>query len=91
MSDTKDNNPSGDEYKYEEITDGRFDEMINNSTHPEMQDIQPNEEFTCFNYGKLSDPIAKSLKDRIDKLKKEMEDDNEDKGDDGGAGVIARV
>ena len=47
---------------YEEIPE--FTKMVESSTHPEMQDIDPNEEFIIMKF-----MGNKELQDRIDKLK----------------------
>ena len=47
---------------YEEIPE--FIKMVESSTHPEMQDIDPNEEFIIMKF-----MGNKELQDRIDKLK----------------------
>ena len=87
----KDNEPNNEEYKHEEIKDPKLDEMINNSTHPEMQDLKGDEQFTVVNFGSLGDPLNKSLQDRIDKLREDVEEDEDEDEDDGGDVVIARV
>ena len=38
--------------KHTQKTDVKMDEMIKNSTHPEMQDIKPDEEFLVIKFEK---------------------------------------
>ena len=62
--------PSGENFNYEEKRSPELDEMVRNSTHPEMQNLDPNEEFTAVVFGRLNDSLIKTLRARIDNLKK---------------------
>ena len=62
--------PSGEKFTHEERSSAELDEMVRNSTHPEMQNIAPDEEFTAVVFGRLNDSLTKTLRARIDNLKK---------------------
>ena len=57
-----------------------LDKMVNESMHPEMQNIDPNEEFMVMKFEGLKDELGQKLQDRIDELKKKEDDENGDGG-----------
>ena len=65
-----DNTPAGEQFTHEERQGPELDEMVRNSTHPEMQNIDPDEEFIAVNFGTLNGSLTKTLRARIDNLKK---------------------
>jgi hypothetical protein len=73
-----DNTPAGEQFTHEERQGPELDEMVRNSTHPEMQNIDPNQEFTAVNFGKLNKNLTELLYARIDRLKK-IENENNPK------------
>ena len=62
--------PSGEKFNYEEKSSPELDELVRNSTHPEMQNLDPNEEFIAVVFGRLNASLTKTLRARIDNLKK---------------------
>ena len=77
-----DNAPAGEQFTHEERKDQELDEMVRNSTHPEMQNLDPNEEFTAVNFGKLDKNLTELLYARIDRLKR-IENENNAKDNSG--------
>ena len=59
-----------EEGSWREKKSPELDELVRNSTHPEMQNIDPDEEFIAVNFGTLNGSLTKTLRDRIDNLKK---------------------
>ena len=61
--------------------------------HPELEDVQPGDELMTVNFGDKKeedeDPLYKSLKNRINELNEELDDEDEDEDDDGD--VVVRV
>jgi metal-dependent amidase/aminoacylase/carboxypeptidase family protein len=64
-----------------------FIKRVNESEHPEMQNIPPDHEFMVVRFRAPSDELNQKLQDRIDKLKEELSDDEEDE-DDGGDSIV---
>ena len=67
-----------EEGSWREEKSPELDELVRNSTHPEMQNIDPNQEFTAVNFGKLNKNLTELLYARIDRLKK-IENENNPK------------
>ena len=59
-----------EEGSWREEKSPELDELVRNSTHPEMQNIDPDEEFIAVNFGTLNGSLTKTLRARIDNLKK---------------------
>ena len=62
-----------------------------NSNHPEVQEINGDDELLVVNFEKdTRDPLNRSLQDRIDVLNSEIDDpwDDDDDDDDGGGDVV---
>ena len=61
--------------------------------HPELEEVQPGDELMTVNFGDKKeedeDPLYKSLKNRINELNEELDDEDEDEDDDGD--VVVRV
>ena len=61
--------------------------------HPELEEVQPGDELMTVNFGDKKeedeDPLYKSLKNRINALNEELDDEDEDEDDDGD--VVVRV
>ena len=66
---------------HKEVPDD-FIKRVNESEHPEMQNIPPDHEFMVVRFNGLRDEMNQKLQDRIDELKKK-EDEDEDNGDGG--------
>ena len=62
-----------------------------NSNHPEVQEIQGDDELLVVNFDKdTRDPLNISLQDRIDALNEGIDDEDEDDEDDDGDIVVVR-
>ena len=57
-----------EEGSWREKKSPELDELVRNSTHPEMQNIDPDEEFIAVNFGTLNNNLTQSLRSRIDRL-----------------------
>ncbi len=59
---------------------------MNNNIHPEMEDIDPDEELMIVRFNKKEekekDPLYASLQNRINEIIEEYEDEDDDKEDD---------
>ena len=64
---------------HKEVPDD-FIKRVNESEHPEMQDIPADHEFMVVRFQGLRDELNNKLQDRIDALKKKEDEDNGDGG-----------
>ena len=64
---------------HKEVPDD-FIKRVNESEHPEMQNIPPDHEFMVERFNGLRDELNNKLQDRIDELKKKEDEDNGDGG-----------
>ena len=64
---------------HKEVPDD-FIKRVNESEHPEMQDIPADHEFMVVRFQGLRDELNNKLQDRIDELKKKEDEDNGDGG-----------
>ena len=64
---------------HKEVPDD-FIKRVNESEHPEMQNIPPDHEFRVVRFNGLRDELNNKLQDRIDELKKKEDEDNGDGG-----------
>ena len=64
---------------HKEVPDD-FIKRVNESQHPEMQNIPPDHEFMVVRFQGLRDELNNKLQDRIDELKKKEDEDNGDGG-----------
>ena len=64
---------------HKEVPDD-FIKRVNESEHPEMQNIPHDHEFMVVRFNGLRDELNNKLQDRIDELKKKEDEDNGDGG-----------
>ena len=64
---------------HKEVPDD-FIKRVNESEHPEMQDIPADHEVMVVRFQGLRDELNNKLQDRIDELKKKEDEDNGDGG-----------
>ena len=64
---------------HKEVPDD-FIKRVNESQHPEMQNIPLDHEFMVVRFQGLRDELNNKLQDRIDELKKKEDEDNGDGG-----------
>ena len=62
---------------------------VKKTMHPEMYEVKQGDELLVVNFDKEpQDPLYKSMQDRIDTLREELEDDEDDDYDDSGDGGL---